>query len=70
MANQQRHRKSGGARKIGNRKEKCQRYRARERRYKNKKKRWMRHNIAKDATQAEIESKLLEFDEIQERRKK
>ena len=63
-------RKSGGAKKIGHNKLKCQRYRERMIRYQNKLKRWIKTNIAKNATESEKQKKILEFKDIQDKRKK
>jgi len=63
-------RSSGGARKIGRNKVKCERYRARMTRYQNKLKKWIKHNIKRTATEKEKDLKILEFKEIQDNRKK
>lgn len=56
----------GGARKIGRNKVKCENYRRLNRRYHNKLKKWIKHNIgSKDRA-----TKINEFDEIQDKRKK
>ncbi len=60
----------GGARKIGKQLAHCKRYKDRLTRFINKMKRYLKHNIKKNATQQEIDAKRREFKQIQENRKK
>ena len=62
--------KSGGSRKIGRNEVKCKNYRAKMIRYQNKLKNWLKHNIAKGCTEKEKDKKILEFKDIQDKRKK
>ncbi len=61
---------SGGNKKIGRNKIKCQRYFNEHRRAKNKVAKFIKHNSAKDTTE-ELRKKLVnEFKELQEKRNK
>ncbi len=61
---------SGGNKKIGRNKIKCQRYLNEHRRAKSKVAKFIKHNIAKDITE-ELKKKLInEFRELQEKRNK
>ena len=56
----------GGSRKIGRNKVKCENYRRKMTRYKNKLKKWLKSNVGS----ADRTAKINEFDEIQDKRKK
>jgi len=58
----------GGARKIGKQRPHCKRYIDRMTRFTNKLKRFLKHNVAKNATQQEVDTKRREFKTIQENR--
>jgi len=60
----------GGAKKYGRDKLKCKRYSDRIIRFTNKLKRFLKHNVAKAATQQEVDTKRREFKTIQENRRK
>ena len=62
--------KSGGARKIGRNEAKCRRYYDKMTRYHNKLKHWLKSNVKRTATENEKQKKIIEFKEIQDRRKK
>jgi len=60
----------GGAKKHGRDTAKCQRYKSRMIRYINKLKRFLKHNVSREATEQEIDTKRKEFKQIQENRQK
>jgi len=60
----------GGAKKHGRDKLKCKRYGDRLVRFTNKLKKFLKHNVAKNATQLEIDAKRREFKIIQENRRR
>ncbi len=60
----------GGAKKYGRDNAKCQRYKSRLIRFINKMKRFLKHNVKKNATQQEIDIRRKEFKTIQDNRSK
>ncbi|MFA5151500.1 MAG: hypothetical protein WC554_02955 [Clostridia bacterium] len=67
MANKQK--SGGGARKIGNHKEHCKRYKDMGRRFINKLKRFIKHNIAKNADDKEKQRLINDFKELEKKQK-
>ncbi len=59
----------GGAKKHGRDTAKCQRYKSRLIRFQNKLKRFLKHNVAKNATTQEADTRRKEFKTIQDNRK-
>jgi len=61
--------KGGGARKIGNHKEHCKRYKDMGIRLVNKLKRFIKHNIPKNADESQKQKLINDFRELERNRK-